>query len=301
MILVTGVNGFIGKHLLEKLISLYGSENVLALTSKPISNCNYLIHDNYLFDENFFIINGYNNITTIIHAGAFTPKNQSESNNIKPSNSNIYNTQRLINSNLPKLEKIIFLSTLDVYRITDEVLSEDSVVNPISLYGFSKLYCEKMLENYCQEKKLQIQILRIGHVFGPGEEQYQKIIPNTIKNILNNKNLTIFGDGTDIRSFIYIDDVINAIINSIKIEENLGVVNVVSGNSITIKELVNKIISISGKSIEINYLDTGNGKRNLKFNNSKLKNHLLDRETDIEHGLLSEFNYMKTSINEYNI
>ena len=134
MILVTGTSGFIGKKLLDVLLREYGKENILALTSKPIKECRYLLHNNYNFDEDFFLESGFDNIDTIIHAGAFTPKNGRESNNVDKSNSNITNTTRLINAKLPNLKKFIFLSTLDVYAPTS-IISENSIIDPISLYG----------------------------------------------------------------------------------------------------------------------------------------------------------------------
>ncbi len=292
MILVTGVSGFIGKHLLKSLIEKYGASNILALTSKPISDCNYLIHENYTFEKNHFTKNNYESIETIVHAGAFTPKNGKDANNIKLSNSNIQNTEKLITADFPSLKKIIFLSTLDVYN-NENVISEESLEKPTSLYGLSKLYCEKMIEKYGDEKKIKTQILRIGHVYGPGEENYQKIIPVSMKNILTNKKISIFGEGLELRAFIYINDVVTAIINCIELDRDIGIVNIVSENSISIKKLVDKIIKLSDTSIEIELINSTFESRNFIFNNEKLKKYLLKNETDLDDGLRIEYNYMK--------
>jgi len=292
MILVTGVSGFIGKHLLKSLIEKYGASNILALTSKPISDCNYLIHENYTFEKNYFTKNNYESIETIVHAGAFTPKNGKDANNIKLSNSNIQNTEKLITADFPSLKKIIFLSTLDVYN-NENVISEESLEKPTSLYGLSKLYCEKMIEKYGDEKKIKTQILRIGHVYGPGEENYQKIIPVSMKNILTNKKISIFGEGLELRAFIYINDVVTAIINCIELDRDIGIVNIVSENSISIKKLVDKIIKLSDTSIEIELINSTFESRNFIFNNEKLKKYLLKNETDLDDGLRIEYNYMK--------
>lgn len=292
MILVTGVSGFIGKHLLKSLIDQYGTSKILALTSESIVECNYLLHDNYSFEKDYFTKNNYESIETIIHVGAFTPKNGKEANKIQLSNSNIQNTEKLITANFPNLKKIIYLSTLDVYD-NDNIISEESFEKPVSLYGFSKLYCEKMIEKYGEEKKIKTQILRIGHVYGPGEEKYQKIIPISIKNILNNKKISIYGDGSELRAFIYIKDVITAIINSIELELEIGVVNIVSENSISIKDLVEKILKLSDIPVAVDHIVSTVESRNLKFNNEKLKKYLLKKETSLDDGLLMEFNYMK--------
>ena len=93
MILLTGASGFIGKHLLQKLIKKYGKEQVVAFTSKPLAGCNYLLHNNYKFKAGLFKLKGYENIDTVIHAGAFIPKFGKEANNFTLSNSNIINTK----------------------------------------------------------------------------------------------------------------------------------------------------------------------------------------------------------------
>jgi UDP-glucose 4-epimerase len=296
MILLTGVSGFIGKHLLLFLIEKYGKENILALTSMPISECRYLIHNNYQFEQDFFAKNGCQDIDTIIHAGAFIPKKAADANEIDLSNSNIYNTEKLLNVNFPKLKKFIFLSTIDVYDNSD-LINENTLEKPVSLYGYSKLYCEKMIEIWAKKNNKIFQILRIGHVYGPGEEAYNKIIPVSFKKTLKNEPLQLLGAGNELRSFIYIIDVVEAIIKSKDLIESIGIVNLVSGQSLYIKDLVNAIRIISGTDLEIEILPTNNIGRSLVFDNSKMRKWLLENETSLEVGLKEEFEYMKTLIN----
>ena len=185
MILLTGASGFIGKKILEELIITYGKENVVALTSKPIDNIHFLLHNDYHLDSDFFTKNlPSNKIETIIHAGAFIPKDNSQANDIEKCNSNIYSLQNLLSCNFPSLKKIIYLSSIDVYDVNVKIIAEDTSTAPVSLYGFSKLYGEAMISKWAISKNITYQILRIGHVYGPGEEFFKKIIPITIKKIL---------------------------------------------------------------------------------------------------------------------
>lgn len=293
MVLVTGTSGFIGSVLLDQLIAKFGSTNVLALTSKPIDKCNYLLHNDYRFDPDFFIKSGYENIDTIIHAGAFTPKNENQANEYYKCTSNITNTEALLKANIPNLKRFIFLSTLDVYGVSD-VLTEESPVIPISLYGQSKVYCEKMIVSWARQYKILPQILRIGHVYGPGEEHYQKAIPVMMKKILNGEAIQIFGSGMDIRSFIYIDDVIQAIIKSIDLDLFDGPINVVGGNQISIKKLAEILIKNAESNTDVEFVETINAnQRDFIFDNSKMKKYLLNEETDLVLGLKKEYNYMK--------
>ena len=149
-----------------------------------------------------------------------------------------------------------------------------------------------MIESYAKEKGIICQILRLGHVFGEGEEKYQKILPLTIKKVINNEEIEIWGDGKAIRTFIYINDVAKAIVNSIK-NETSEIINIVGEEQITINELVNKIIKISKKDIKINYIHPETKNRNLIFDNTKLKAKLLPNLTKLEEGLIKEYRYME--------
>ena len=294
MILVTGTSGFIGSVLLDKIIAKFGASNVLALTSKPINKCNYLLHNNYNFFSDFFIKSGFENIDTIIHAGAFTPKNEKQANESFECTSNIINTEALLKANIPNLKKFIFLSTLDVYSLYNGVLTEDSPISPVSLYGQSKVYCEKMIASWANQNQLLYQILRIGHVYGPGEEQYQKVIPVMIRKILNNERIQIFGTGEAIRSFIYIEDVIDAIIKSVDLEFFDGPINIVGGNQISIKDLAQLLIKNSESNTNIEFIKTTDTKqRDFIFDNSKMKKFLLKQEIDLAFGLKMEYNHMR--------
>ncbi|MDN5638317.1 MAG: SDR family oxidoreductase, partial [Staphylococcus equorum] len=234
-----------------------------------------------------------NNITHIIHAGAFTPKDSKSANDLNACFSNIEYLKELLSFKLINLTRFINLSTLDVYALTKEILSEESIIKPISLYGSSKLYCEEMLKAFSHEKKIDYINLRIGHVYGPGEEKYKKVLPLSIQKILEGKSVEVFGEGDELRSFIFISDVVESIINAIKVSVSNININVVSGISVSIKELLSKLIEISGKSLKIEQKESNHEKRNLVFNNELLLNTLLKSETDLMNGLKVEYEYMK--------
>src|SRR6266496_3272379 len=98
MILLTGASGFIGKHLLRALTELYGTENIVSLTSVPLDGNKYLIHNDYNFDRDFFKNSGYGSIDTVIHAGAFIPKSGKDVDSIVNCNRNIFTTQKLLDA-----------------------------------------------------------------------------------------------------------------------------------------------------------------------------------------------------------
>ena len=293
MVLLTGASGFIGKHLLNELVRVFGKDLILAFTSAPLDDAQYLLHNDYNFDADYFVKSGYGTqIQTIIHAGAFTPKSSKDANDVVNCTSNITNANRLLQANLPNLKKIIYLSTLDVYGPT-EIILESSQLEPASLYGESKLYVEKMIAAWANANNKIYEILRVGHVYGPGEEAYQKIIPVTIQKIIQGQPLQIWGTGKEIRSFIYIKDVVGAIVNALKLSSNGEIINLVSSQKITIAALVDKLIALSGKNIVPEVVPVDVPRKDFVFNNNKMKDLLFSNETPLDEGLLQEWNYMK--------
>ncbi|MBS1774557.1 MAG: NAD-dependent epimerase/dehydratase family protein [Bacteroidetes bacterium] len=293
-ILITGASGFIGKRLLEVFCDEYGDDNIIALTSEKPNRGLFLNHHNYSFPKDFFLASGFDDIETIIHAGAFTPKQSNEANSWEETTSNISNTFNLITATLPILKKFIFLSTLDVYEIVDGPISEDSSTSPISLYGASKLYCERMLQQWAVERGVSCLVLRVGHVYGPGEQKYKKLIPLVMNNLLRNESPQIFGNGKELRSFIFIDDVANAILAMAKMKEYDSPINIAGSKPVSVSELVNTIIDIANQNVQIDYKEGNTVSRNLVFNTAKMQRLINITETPLRKGLEAEWQFMSS-------
>jgi nucleoside-diphosphate-sugar epimerase len=296
--LITGASGFIGGVVLRKLIQRYGSASLVVLTSQAEQHqfehlgLKILCHNGYQFESDFFVRNAVEGVECLLHLGAFTPKSKAEANDILRSNSNIVATTALLQSQLPKLKKVIFTSTLDVYAEAP-LLTEASATNPTSLYGASKLYCESLVSAFANQYGCVHQLLRIGHVFGVGEEKYKKIIPLTIEKLLRNEPVEIWGDGEALRTFIYVEDVGEAIVNALDLEAFAGVVNVVGNEAITINDLVECLIRISGKAVRPVYKPATVVNQHFVFDNTKLKHLLLKEFTPLEVGLQVEYQHMQ--------
>jgi|TARA_B100001964_G_scaffold243944_1_gene323548 nucleoside-diphosphate-sugar epimerase len=290
MILLTGASGFIGKHLLRNLVGTIKEEKVVALTSEPLNDCEYLPHNNYSFNSDYFIDNNLEDITTLVHAGAYTPKSQKNADDISGSYSNVRSTTKLLMSRLPSLRKIIFLSAVDVYG-EDDVITEATNTYPVSLYGSSKLYCEKMISTHAENENLVCQILRIGHVYGPGEDAYQKVIPIMLQRVIEGGSLQLHGDGQEIRSFIFISDVVDAIVKSISLNESVGPVNIVSTEQIKIIDLIKLISGLSDKDIAIEKVKRETRQRNLVYDNTKMLRYTTAPQVNLKEGLKQELDY----------
>lgn len=294
-ILITGASGFIGANLLKSLENnpKYVNDKIILLASKEIEGYLCIIHNNYKFTKEDFYKKGINMIDIIIHLGAFTPKSSLESNDIDRSISNINNTEYLL-QNLPNVpKKFVFISTIDVYGIVNGIISEDSPTVPNTLYGLSKLFLEKMIFEWAKNNKVILQILRIGHIYGEGEDEYKKILPMSINKILKNEAPVIYTDGKEKRTFLYIADCCNFILNSIVLDEYLGPINIVGNRTITILDLINLIIEISEKNITPKVENMNIEVKDFVFDNNKMNKYLGMEATLLEEGIKREYKYFE--------
>ena len=171
-ILVTGATGFIGSQIIISLIKKYGDDSVVILSSK---NSVGLTCFKYRNMQDFGSeATSFDDITHVIHAGAFIPKENDQAGNIEACGSNVDFTKTLLSHNFRSLVRILNISTVDVYEATNERLSESSPIRPVSLYGSSKLYCEDMVKAFSETSGVSYINLRVGHVYGPGEENIKR-------------------------------------------------------------------------------------------------------------------------------
>jgi UDP-glucose 4-epimerase len=291
-LLISGASGFIGRRLVEAAIREYGRENVIALSSRTHDLCETIVYDRRDFGVKDADRAGLETVDILIHAGAFTPKSGAEADSVEGSDGNRSFTEKLLAQPFKQLRKIFYLSTLDVYAPA-EVITESTPTVPASRYGRSKLDCEKMVEAFAAKTGIASQILRIGHVYGPGEEKYAKFLPAVIKNIVAGEPVELWGDGSELRSLIYIEDVVEAVLAAITQEDELGTINIVGGTAVSIRQLLDLVIGISGKEVEIVPRAQAGARRDLLFDNSKCKAHLLPQETDLLAGLRAEYEHVE--------
>ncbi len=291
-ILVTGATGFIGSQIVVSLTKKYGRDSVVILSSKNVVGVTCFEYRNV---RDFGTeATSFDDITHVIHAGAFIPKETGQASNIEACCSNIDFTKTLLSHNFKSLVRVLNISTVDVYGATNGRLSENSPIHPVSLYGSSKLYCEDMVKTFSETIKASYINLRVGHVYGPGEEKYKKVLPLAIRNILTGKPVELWGDGSDLRSFIFINDVVESIVNALTFSKNNIDINVASGNEVSILELLQILKSVSSKPMTIINRDSSHVKRDLIFDNSYLLQTVLEKETDLKRGLKIEYEYMKS-------
>ncbi|QNJ24599.1 polysaccharide biosynthesis family protein [Synechococcus sp. SYN20] len=289
--LITGASGFLGSHVVRSACATQGADSVIAFSSKQVDACSTIIYSGSYSNpivQNHALMD---KAEVLIHVGAFSPKDRFHADAIGECNGNIYFMEKLLALPLTNLKKIIYISTVDVYEPA-ELTVEETPTLPSSLYGWSKLYCERIASIFASSRCIDCQILRIGHVYGPGEEKYGKFLPKAIMNIAAGKPVQLWGDGSEIRSFIYIDDVVTSILKSVDLDADVGPINVVGGIPVTLRSLLDQLIVASGRQVAIEAIKFKGTKRNYIFDNSKLRQYLLPVETKLSAGLQAEYEYM---------
>lgn len=204
------------------------------------------------------IENAMDDSDIVIHLAASINVEDSILNPEKTYNVNVDGTINVFRACVAnKVRKIIVASSAAVYGEPENLsISENSSTNPISPYGKSKLNMEKYIQKFSQDNNLDCMILRFFNIYGKGQsDAYAGVITKFMKNISENKPLVIFGDGSNTRDFVAIEDVIDSIHNAISnLDEKRGTCyNIASGRHVSIKELAGLMLSISGKKLEIKY------------------------------------------------
>jgi UDP-glucose 4-epimerase len=288
-ILLTGSSGFVGKNFIS-FVKEYDSDfykRLLLLSSTKNRNVDTVVYRDF---NNLPSLLNYD-IEAVIHLGAYIPKCTAQANTIKNCNSNISFTQSLLEILPRTVKKFIFASTVDVYSNVEGILNENSPTVPESLYGFSKLYCEKMIQLQALKNSFIIQILRLGHLYGKWEDAYTRMIPEFIRRILSGKPPEITTKGKEKRSFLHISDCVKNIYQAYTLDNSLGVVNIVSEKSYDVKTIAKKLVKISGKKLDCSILNKNTCTRDFLFNNTKMKSFLCPEKMSIDEGLREEYSY----------
>ncbi len=266
-ILITGGLGFIGSHIAEELLDNNKVIIVDNLSTGKIENLKNPQHENLtLIKED---INNLNldelleNIDYIFHLSAMASVPLSIDNPLQCNEQNLTSTIKLLNSAKNKnVKKIIFSSSSAVYGDnTNMPLKETEQPMPKSPYAASKASCELYMKAFYDSFGLNYASLRYFNVFGPKQDensQYASVIPNFISCILKNEQPTIYGDGTQTRDFVYVEDVVKANIAACESDFN-GILNIASGEKTSINQLYEIVKEALDSDLEPKYLPKRQG------------------------------------------
>jgi len=261
-ILVSGGAGFIGSHLIKKLLDkghfVYCIDNLS--TGNLVNIKKYINNPNFEF-INHDIINTLPrfNIDLIFNLACPASPIHYQMDPIKTMKTSVLGTYNIIDLALMENAKIIFTSTSEIYGDPLEHPQKETYwghVNPIgirSCYDEGKRCSETILLDYHKFQKLDVTIARVFNTYGPQMmTEDGRVVSNFIVSALENKDILINGDGLQTRSFCYVDDTVNALISMIDIND-FGPFNIGNPNEITIKELSQIIIELTSSKSKISF------------------------------------------------
>ena len=267
-ILITGGSGFVGSYLCEKLIN-DGHEIIVVdnLLTGSTENINHLMNnENFSFIEHDVQnhIEIENKVDYVLHfASAASPKAYTEHpvNTLKAGSVGTINTLGLAKKHDAEY---LLASTSEVYG--DPLISPQTEeywgnVNPNgerSMYDEAKRFAEAAVATYSRSYDLKTKIVRIFNTYGPRMQLNDgRVVTNFIVQALKNENITIYGDGSQTRSFSYVEDTVAGIISLMNSSE-YDVFNIGNPNEMTVGQLAEKIIELTDSTSEIKYLELPN-------------------------------------------
>ncbi len=267
-IVITGGSGFVGSYLCEKLINdghkIIVIDNLLTGSTENINDL--LDNENFSFIEHDVQdhIEIEDKVDYVLHfASAASPKAYTEHpvNTLKAGSVGTINTLGLAKKHSAEY---LLASTSEVYG--DPLISPQNEeywgnVNPNgerSMYDEAKRFAEAAVATYSRSYGLKTKIVRIFNTYGPRMQLNDgRVVTNFIVQALRNENITIYGDGTQTRSFSYVEDTVAGIISLMNSTE-YDVFNIGNPNEMTVGQLAEKIIKLTNSTSEIKYLELPN-------------------------------------------
>jgi UDP-glucose 4-epimerase len=265
--LITGGAGFVGSHLSEALLDegheVFTLDN---LSTGSIDNIEHLKANprfHYTIDSvtnEPVLAELLDRCDVVFHLAAAVGVRKIVEEPVATIETNVHGTEVVLKHANKKKKLVVIASTSEVYGKSLEVpFREDAdlVLGPTPkhrwAYACSKAIDEFLALAYWKEKKLPVIIIRLFNTVGPRQTgQYGMVIPTFVRQALANQPITVFGDGTQSRSFTYVGDVVNGLLALVKTPKAVGeVFNIGNGQEISMHALAEQIKAMTGSSSEI--------------------------------------------------
>ena len=310
-VLITGGAGFIGSHIIDALIDKYeiivvddlstGSlENIdiksIKFIKGDISNKNFI---DKLFNEYEFDYIIHLAAIASVQESILEPLRTHEVNN----NSTVYLLEKARKQN-KKLKRFIFSSSAAVYG-DEKTLpkKENSVIAPLTPYAIDKYSSEQFLMSYYRLYELPTVAFRFFNVFGPRQNPkspYSGVLSIFANEFITKEipEITVFGDGEQSRDFIYVKNIVNAVLLAMNNKNMIGnVYNLGMGKETTLNQIISLFENITNKKVRITFKDARNGDIKKSYADISLLNNVGGiNKFDLELGLRKYLNHLKKNI-----
>lgn len=307
-ILVTGAAGFIGSHLCDSLLEdghiVYGIDNLSTGYKTAITHL--LSHPNFEFIHHDVIEPITLLVDQIYSLASPASPIQYAKNPVFTIKTNVLGSINMLELALKNKAKILLTSTSEVYGDPLEHPQKETYrgnvdpTGPRSCYDESKRLLETLAFDYNRNYNVDIRVIRFFNVFGPRLNSGDgRVISNFICQALKNEPITVYGDGRQTRSFMFIDDAINGLKLMMDNDKNfLGPVNLGNPVEFTIHELAEIIIRLTNSQSKIIYKDLPQDDPKQRKPDISLAKKRLNWEPmiQLETGLLKTIQYFKETL-----
>lgn len=306
-ICVTGGAGFIGSHLVDRLIDL-GHQVVvidnLSTGSRDFINPQALFLEMDIRDEKLRHIFEAQKFDYVFHEAAQTMVPISVENPTMDCDVNLMGLLNVLEAcRTTGVKKILMPSSAAVYGDLETLpLEEHMEGKPSSFYGLTKLTTEHYLRLYHELFGLPYICFRYANVYGPRQGAHGEggVISIFVQHLVNEEELIVFGDGEQTRDFVYVEDVVEANLAGLRHEACVGIYNVSTNEGTSVNELIRSLANISGKFATVSYGPAREGDiRHSRLDNGKIEHELgFKAKTNLTTGLLKTFHALKDIVTE---
>ena len=307
-ILITGGTGHIGSHLIAKLASEGTHLLVVARNREKLdglkktssaSNIEVFPCDLTQPQDVSRLRKRIGNIDFLVHLASYVPKISAvQDDALVSAQNNVVATANVLNHFGSSVKKICLASTAEVYGLTKYLpIDERHPTEPQGYYAAGKLAAEKYAKVFSQRNNCPTVILRFASVYGPGEAA-QRTIPSFIKAVLRGSSPVIYGEGLDLRDYVYIDDAVESIVLALQGEiSGCKVYNIASGQGYAIKEVAKMILNLCRGMQPLVYQPATRQKLDYVFDISAAQRDLqYSPKTSLEEGLRHEIAWFQSEV-----
>lgn len=307
-ILVTGCAGFIGSHLCEQLLAngeeVIGVDNLNDYYDVELKKYNLSMlepEERFIFLKDDIVTSNcinYYKPDKVVHLAAMAGVRYSLTNPNEYVRNNIMGTINLLNQCVNNnVQNFVYASSSSVYGLNNIPFSESDNLNKMnSHYAVSKKSVEDFCRLYNQLYNLNVIGLRFFTVYGPSCRPDMAPF-KFLKNIIDEKDITVYGDGFSMRDYTYIDDIIDGIILALinKNNDKCEIYNLGNNNPIILNDFIKTCEKVCGKKAKIKYIENQKGDVPITFANiDKAKQNLgYNPKVNLEKGLTETYNWIK--------
>ncbi|PHS79420.1 MAG: NAD-dependent dehydratase [Rhodospirillaceae bacterium] len=263
-ILVTGGAGFLGSHLCERLINQ--GHDVICLDNfftGPKDNILHLIgNPRFELMRHDVTIPLYVEVDEIYNLACPASPIHYQYDPVQTTKTAVHGAINMLGLAKRTKARIFQSSTSEVYGDpevhpqTEDYRGNVNPIGPRACYDEGKRCAETLFFDYHRQYNVEIRVARLFNTYGPRMHPNDgRVVSNFIMQALNNKDITIYGDGLQTRSFCYVDDLIDAFLRFMALDDFTGPMNLGNPGEFTIKELAEKVIALTGSSSNLIFED----------------------------------------------